>query len=325
MPKISVIIPFCGAERYIERCVRSVMDQTLKDIEILCIDDCSPDNSVEIVQRLAAEDDRIRLIRHESNLGPGGARNTGIYLARAPYLASVDSDDYIDPLMLERLWDATEGQTIDVVSCGIAMMNEDGSLRTNARIQDQSFDVDPSQVNLLNLQAPAFWNKLWRTTLFTDNGITFPEHLYFEDLATTPRALRFAKRIKSIPHPLYHYVIRDKSITNSFGPKHIIDYFRVFDVLWNFLDDEGLSDLYRHKFEEQMGKELHYHTETLASSDLPEEEKTQYVRHMLLLKLAYLEHSEQLRGLDLPTLRGLLLNASRFADLPSNDQDPEQS
>jgi len=315
MPKISVIIPVYGTERYVEKCVRSGMEQTLKDNEILCIDDCSPDNSAKVIERLAAEDDRIRLIRHERNLGLGGARNTGISEARAPYLASVDSDDYVDTQMLERLWEATEDQSVDIVSCGFALVNEDGSLRYKISKPDQIYCNEDAQVNILDLLPSAFWNKLWRTSLFTDNNITFPNHLYFEDLATTPRVLRFAKRIRSIPDSLYNYMIREDSITNSFGAKHIIDYFRVYDVLWAFLKDEGLTDRYQDLFVEKIGNELHYHTETVIASDMSEADQAQYIRHMLLLKIAYLEYNSRLQELDAQSLRSLLLNARSWEDV----------
>ncbi|QIZ81387.1 glycosyltransferase family 2 protein [Thalassovita gelatinovora] len=310
-----MIIPVYGTERYIEKCVRSVMEQTFEDIEILCIDDCSPDNSAAIIERLAAEDKRIRLIRHDRNLGLGGARNTGISEARAPYLASVDSDDYIDPSMLERLWDATDGQTVDIVSCGFALVNEDGSLMKKTEKPEQTFYNEHGQVNILDLLPSAFWNKLWRTRLFTDNNITFPNHLYFEDLATTPRVLHFAQRIRSIPDPLYNYMIRETSITNTFGAKHIIDYFRVYDVLWAFLSDEGLFGRYQYEFIEKIGKTLHFHTEAVLASDMSEADQTQYLRYLLLLKIAYLEYNSTLRELDTDSLRSLLLTARSWEDV----------
>ncbi|CUH65528.1 putative glycosyltransferase EpsJ [Thalassovita gelatinovora] len=315
MPKISVIIPVYGTERYIEKCVRSVMEQTFEDIEILCIDDCSPDNSAAIIERLAAEDKRIRLIRHDRNLGLGGARNTGISEARAPYLASVDSDDYIDPSMLERLWDATDGQTVDVVSCGLALVDEDGSVQLNVTKPNQTFMNDASQVNILDLLPPSFCNKLWRTSLFTETGVTFPTHMYYEDLATTPRVLRFAKVIKTIQDVLYQYVVRENSITNSYSARHIIDYFRTYDTLWDFFSTEDLLNRYHEEFFVKIGKSLRYHTNMIVDSGLDEGEKAQYVRHMLLLKLAYLEYNSKLRDLDKESLQLMLLKARSRADI----------
>ena len=315
MPKISVIIPMYDTEEFVEKCVRSVMAQTLKDIEIICVDDCSPDDCAVIVESLARHDSRIRLIRHEHNLGLGGARNTGIRAARAPYLASVDSDDYILPEMLERLWDATGDQVADVTACGMALMNPDGSLISNISRPQQSYCNQDDQLDIFDILSPCFWNKLWRTRLFTSNGIEFPEHLYHEDLATTPRVLRHAKDIRIISDPLYCYVQRTGSITKTVSARHIIDYFRTYDVLSNFLQTENLSERYGEEFIAKIGKSLHYHTQGLSDSSLGQAEKLQYMRYMLMLKLSYLEYDEKLREMDTATLQSLLLSATSRHDI----------
>ena len=294
------------------------MVQTLADIEIICIDDCSPDGSAAIVEKLTCEDNRIRLIRHKQNLGLGGARNTGIAAARAPYLAGVDSDDYIMPTMLEQLWAAAANQTADVVACGIAMLDENGTLLHNICKPEQKLENDRSQINILDVLPPSFCNKLWRTSLFRAHGITFPKHLYYEDLATTPRLLRFAKDIRIISTALYCYVVRRNSITNSMSPRHIIDYFRTYDVLYDFLEAEDLLDRYYGDLVVKIGKSLHYHAQTVVDADRDEAELAQYVRHLLMLKLAYLEYNDKLRALDLGALKDLLLNATS----PSDVHDP---
>ena len=127
-PKISVIIPIYNVEEYLDKCLNSVRNQTLKDIEIICVDDCSPDDSYLIVERHAAEDSRISLIRHEKNLGLGGARNTAIRASKADYIASVDSDDYMSLNMLEVLWDASNNGWFDIVGCGYSRVDGDGNI-----------------------------------------------------------------------------------------------------------------------------------------------------------------------------------------------------
>ncbi|WP_323786429.1 glycosyltransferase [Thalassovita sp.] len=263
-------------------CVRSVMDQTLKDIEILCIDDCSPDNSAAIVEQLAATDDRVRLIRHERNLGLGGARNTGISEARAPYVAGVDSDDHIVPEMMEELWNGTGGKIADVVVCGINFVDDNGRPVGPSTSPEPGHLVNTNnQVDILDQFNPGFVNKLWRTSLFMDTGIRFPEHCYYEDLATTPRILHHARDIRVIAGDFYQYVIRDGSITQSSSPKHIIDYFRTFEILDHFLKQEGLQSIYEEKFAKQIGKMLSYHAWSILDSSMTEEQKAQYLRHCL--------------------------------------------
>lgn len=314
-PKISVIIPIYGTEAYVEKCVRSVMDQTLREIEILCIDDCSPDNSAAIIERLAAEDGRIRLIRHERNLGLGGARNTGIEAARAPYVAGVDSDDYIQPEMMERLWTGTEGQTADVVACNMMLISATGELLNTISFQPGRLQNDHDQLNIFGTYNPSFCNKLWRRSLFIDNDIRFPEHCYYEDLATSPRLLRHAKELRTIPDNLYRYVYRETSITRTTSAKHITDYFKVYDLLQTFLEAEGLRERYRVEFRNIFNAGLAYHASNVTSSALDEAEKRQYLRTMLMLKLSYLEYRDPLHDLDAQMLQELIAKAVSRQDL----------
>lgn len=317
MPKISVIIPIYGAEAYVEKCVRSVMDQTLREIEILCVDDASPDNSAAIVERLAAEDGRVRLIRHTRNLGAGGARNTGLEAARAPYVTGVDSDDYILPEMLEKLWEGTGGDAADVVVCGLTPVDETGQPAgpSTSPPPGRLINTD-DQIDIFAQFNPSFCNKLWRRTLFTDTGVRFPEHLYYEDLATTPRLLRHARDIRVIAGDYYQYVLRNGSRTHSASAKHILDYFRVYDILGGFLKQEGLQSRYEAEFTTQIGKMLAYHASGVIKSDMPDDEKSQYLRHMLLLKIGFLAHNDALLELDARALQRLLLNATGADDLP---------
>lgn len=316
MAKISVIIPIYNTERYVEKCIRSVMAQTLHDIEIICVDDFSPDGSAEIVQRLALEDSRIRLIRHQRNLGLGGARNTGIEASTSPYVTGVDSDDYILPEMMQRLWELSEEQVADVVSCGLSLLDQDGELIQVVERPVGNYRNDQDQINILDLLTPSFCAKIWRTTLFTSHDIAFPEHLYYEDLATTPRLLRHAIDIRVIRDPLYCYVSRGDSITNTSSARHIVDYFRVYDILFEFLRSEGLLARYREELIEKIGKSLRYHTLNVTESDMGQDDKLQYLRYMLMLKLGYLELSDRLQGLEIESLQALLLGATTCDDLP---------
>jgi glycosyltransferase involved in cell wall biosynthesis len=279
-------------------------------IEIICVDDASPDRSAAIVERLAHKDTRIRLIRHDRNLGLAAVRNTGIAAASAPFVTAVDSDDYILPEMMKQLWDASDAGAADVVACGMAVIRDDGSLMYNVSRPSQTYANDMNQIDIINLLTPSFCNKLWRTALFTTHGIRFPEGLYFEDLATTPRLLRYANDIRVIPDPLYCYVMREGSIIRSSSPRHIIDHFKVYDLLSDFLISEGLMERYRNELIEMIGKTLNYHSHFVMGADMQTDDSQQYMRYMLMLKLAYLAHNEQLRTLEQSVIQDLLLRAT---------------
>ena len=317
MPKISVIIPIYRAETYIERCVRSVMIQSLREIEIICVDDASPDKSATIVERLAAEDSRIRLIRHDRNRGAGPARNTGIEAARSPYVTGVDSDDYILPETMEKLWEETGGGVANVVVYGIRFVDNDGT-PTGQSISPRPgrYENTDNQFDIFDQLNPSFCNKIWLTSLFTQTGIRFPEHTaYFEDLATMPRVLSHARDIRVIPGDFYQYVIREGSKTHSATPQHIIDYFKTYDIFDDFLRQEELQVRYQADFVRKIGKSLFYHASGVANSNMVEEQKAQYLRHMLMLKLGYLENLDLLRDLDAEMLQKMIDGAISGQDI----------
>lgn len=300
-PKISVIIPLYNTEKFVEKCLRSVMDQSLKNIEILCVDDCSPDNSVRIVEQLAQADARIRLIRHETNLGLGGARNTGIRAARSDYIASVDSDDWIENDFLQALWDGAEDGRYDVVVCGYCMVSLNGE-RLGKPCMSKVAILDPIPVdqNPMSISDPAFWNKLWKRALFVDNDIFFPNHIYHQDSATTPRIYTKAKNVRFIGGSRYNYLIRDDSITQSVSDKHLLDRYRCVDVLKDFFIKEGRYQALHTEMADRLYSGYSYHVGNVVNNWHGGQTATDdYLRHLLLMREAYLEFDDTVRTMSL--------------------------
>jgi len=315
MPKISVIIPFYNVEKYLDRCLDSVRKQSLIDIEIICIDDCSPDNSYKIAKRHANEDSRIKIIRHKKNLGLGGARNTAIREATAEYIASVDSDDYVLPNMLEKLWEETENGKFDGVCCGFNKVDKYGKILSSHCFPSQSITNKNNSIDIFSTVNPAFWNKLWRRSLFIENNIFFPEHLYFEDMPTTPCILANSHFVKIIDDILYNYSIRESSITSSFSSKHILDYFKGFELLVDFLTKNKLISRYNKDFIAFVGTNMRFHTQKLLDSNMDAYQKEQYLRQLLMLKIAFLEYFDLLKSKQLDALSDLLGSANTKEDL----------
>lgn len=319
-PKISVIVPIHNTEPYLQRCLQSLLAQTFAEIEIICVDDASPDNSAAIVHKLAKKDKRIRLIRHQRNRGLGGARNSGIASARGMYVIGIDSDDYVLPNMMELLWQASEEGRAAVVACGMQVRGEEDKPLFDVSFPRQTIHNTNNSVNFINILNPSFCNKLWHKQLFTDNNISFPENQYFEDLATTPMLLHFASKIQVIPDALYCYVQRDGSIINSTSAKHILDHFKALDTLADFLEAQGLQQSHREMFHELIDNTLHYHASSAIKTHAnraPSHETAEYLRNLLLMKLAFLEHRDRLRTLEHEDLKDLLLKARGSSDLPS--------
>ena len=245
-----------------------------------------------------AKDKRIRLIKHRVNLGLGGARNSGIQAARGIYVAGVDSDDFVLPNMMERLWDASGGQQADVVECGFEQVCEQGSVLARYTPRQQVIDNRQNEVDIFKITKNAFWNKLWRRQLFSDYGIEFPEGVYYEDLATTRRLLAVSKQIRLIPDVLYKYLLRSDSIMGSNSEKHIIDYFKCFDILADFLFSHSLHDRYLLSFYDFIDRNLRHYGESLSKSDLPNNEKESCIRLLIFLKSGFICNHQKLIGID---------------------------
>ena len=312
---LTIAVPIYNVEKYLEKCLDSIVNQTFTDIEIICVDDCSPDNSEKIVKKYALHDPRVKLIRHEKNLGLGGARNTGIRAAKAEYIASVDSDDTIEVDMLDALWKATENGVMDVVCCGFDKRDEKGHVISYHQLSPASILNKNMSTNIFSVVNPAFWNKLWRRTLFVDNDIFFPENVYFEDMPTTPRILANTKTIKIVDRCLYHYLIRNDSITNSFSAQHIIDYLKGFEMLLEYLKEHDLYVRYLAEFKAYVNTVCRFHAHKVIESAMHENEIKQYLRHFLMLKIAFFEFHDMIDPSSQDNLISLLETATSKEDL----------
>jgi len=297
-PKISVIVPIYNTEKYLDKCLTSILNQTMQEIEIICVDDCSSDDSCLIVEKFIEQDSRLSLIRHKENKGPGGARNTGILAARADFLASVDSDDYIKPEMMKTLWDASENGKFDIVCCGFKVVNEEGREVSSSNIPPQTIQNASASVNIFSLMGNEFWNKLWRKTLFIDNGLLFPENLYFEDAATTPRLLAKSETIIIIEKYLYSYLRRPDSITRTHSAKHILDGFKVLEIHQEFLEVNDLLNRHKENFNNYLKANLIYHSNRVLNSNMSQDEINQYLRYILMLRVDFSYYRDKLSQKD---------------------------
>jgi len=292
-PKISVIVPIYNTAQYLDKCLQSILQQTMQEIEIICVDDCSPDDSYLIVEKYRKQDERIKLIRHKVSKGSGGARNTGILAAKADFLAGVDSDDYIKPEMMQTLWDASENGRFDVVCCGYEKFDENGDEQSHQNYS--SVTLHGKDIDIFFTMNPMFWNKLWRKSLFIKNEVYFPEKLYYQDLATTPRILAKSQSIRIIDNNLYTYLVRSTSVSATFSAKHIIDTFKVLEILSTFLSVNDIYSLHKNKFKELVDSTVLSHSNRVSISKMSEKEKNQYLRYMLLLKLSFSEYMDDLK------------------------------
>lgn len=212
MPKLSVIVPVYNVEKFLARCLDSILAQTLSDIEIICIDDGSPDNSIEILNRYSSADKRITVIRQE-NRGLGGARNSGINAATGEYIGFVDSDDYLDLDFFEKLYCAAKKNDADIAVTGIIKHRKRSSKLYISFEDEVVYTTVNHKFSVCN--CPPYFhvvNKIYRRTLIAGNDIRFKEHVYFEDIEFTSNILLIANKIVTVPGTFYRYIYNGESI-----------------------------------------------------------------------------------------------------------------
>ncbi|MDX4013216.1 glycosyltransferase, partial [Aliarcobacter skirrowii] len=208
---VSVIIPIYNTEKFLEQCIDSILNQTLKDIEIILINDGSTDNSYKILQEYEKKDSRIVLI-NQKNKGVGEARNFGIKIAKAPYLAFVDSDDFISPLMLEKLYFKVIQDNSDMVKCAFTRVLQDGS-STNENSKNINPHKDEFFKTILSIDyLSLFPDGLYKKELFTKNKLFFKRMVY-EDSELLFQLIFNSKRISYIDELLYFWRKTDNSIS----------------------------------------------------------------------------------------------------------------
>lgn len=217
---ISIIVPVYKVERYLHQCLDSILNQTYRNLEILLIDDGSPDKCGDICEEYAQKDKRIRVF-HTENKGLSAARNLGLREAKGEYIGFVDSDDWIEPNMYEiLLWQLEETGT-NVSACGV--WKEYQECKCDYSICDGFFSEKEAILALMNNLTNGVWNKLYKKDCWTE--IRFPDNHLYEEHATSYRVILNAHSVSCIPKQLYHYRMRDSSIVHTQSMNHIIDYW----------------------------------------------------------------------------------------------------
>ena len=220
MPELSVIIPVYKTEAYLVRCLDSVCSQTLTDLEIVCVDDASPDGSRKILEDFASRDSRIRLILLDENGGVSAARNRGICAANGEWIGFVDSDDFVDQSFFEKLLAEGKSSGADIVK-GSAYTYDDrtgesgsiGWLDTNGRCR----------LNKAYFTA-GFFTAIYKASLLREGNISFPEGVkYFEESAFVIEAVQKCRCFRLVDDAVYHYVFAPSSIIRSVPDVSLLD------------------------------------------------------------------------------------------------------
>ena len=218
MPKASVIIPIYGVEKYIERCVRSLFEQTLDDIEYLFIDDCSPDGSVRIIMRILDEypnrKEQVIIHRMEQNSGQAKVREWGMKNATGDYVIHCDSDDWTDLMMYESMYQKALEEDADVVVCDY--YKSDGVNHEMKLAIASGTDILSLLSDILRkMISAAVWNKLVRRNLYLITNFLYPTNDMGEDMVIMTQILLSARNVSYINRPYYFYFCNPTSICNA--------------------------------------------------------------------------------------------------------------
>jgi glycosyltransferase involved in cell wall biosynthesis len=227
-PKVSIIVPVYNVEKYIHRCIDSILKQTFTEFECILVDDCSPDNSPKICDDYAKQDARVKVIHKPQNEGLPFARRTGFNNSSGDYIQFVDSDDWIEPDMTEKLYTAAAYSNADIVVCDYYINNEQ-----NYRYVIQPIDTENLLNNLGFVNNASVWNKFFHRNII--KLIEFPKTEKYEDRVTTQQALYYAKNIVKISIPLYHYFSNNESISKKINVEKYIKWRKNILYVINFL------------------------------------------------------------------------------------------
>lgn len=229
MKKVSVIIPVYNVENYLRKCLNSLVNQTLKDIEIIVVNDGTLDNSQEIIDEYVKKYPKKVVSVIQENGGQGAARNTGLLHAKGEYIGYVDSDDYVEENMYEELYKKAKEEDSDIVICGNNVVKENYEFLSKE-------DVDKEFL----LGKMAVWNKIYKKNIIVDNKIQFRSKVWYEDLDFTMKVFFSSKKISYIDKPLYNYLLREGSTMNNNNIKRNLELIEAFDSLIDYCKDKKI-------------------------------------------------------------------------------------
>ena len=275
--KVSIVVPVYNAEKYLDRCMKTLLEQSMPkgEYEIILVDDGSPDASGKICDNYAKDYDFVTVL-HQKNAGPAAARNAGLAKAAGKYVAFIDPDDYIEREYLEVAYAQGVHNHADIVLFDAYREKADGDKRLQELWSHAGFsfncadegDIRSMQRQILypymtakagdisfikNVPLAAPWDKLFNKAFLQANALAFPEKLrVLDDMCFNFKAFGVAKVVSYIPMPLYHYRVEENSITNSYRKDRVQQDIQVFEYLKQAINDMGLDRVEASRFRQAL-------------------------------------------------------------------------
>ena len=249
MFNVSVIVPVYNTEKYLRRCLDSLVNQTLEELEIILVDDGSTDISNQIMKEYEEKYQGRVIVYPKENGGQATARNMGIKHSKGKYIGFVDSDDYVDTKMFEKMYKAAEQDQCDLVECHYHYLYEEGKRTKEYRTRGDIRQYKNQKDMFINPQVTP-WNKLYRREVLLYNGIDFPEGLIYEDAAFYIKTIPFIKKERYIDEHFVYYFLRGSSTMNANKSRKVGNMIPVLENILEFYKNNH--------FYEDFQKELEY-------------------------------------------------------------------
>lgn len=238
---ISVIVPVYNVEKYLDKCLNSLFNQSYSNIEIIAVNDCSTDSSLEILNSYS-DRKNLKIINLEKNSGLSAVRNVGLEAASGDLISFVDSDDWLDEDFYRVMLEAMLKYDADVAVCGIKRVRNNRE-RFYLKFESEICAEDKFEIfRLCNIPSSCYvWNKLYKSSLIRENNMKFIEGVVYEDLYFTPELLFNAHKVVSVPNVYYYYRRRQEAITGKKSVKNENDYVVAQQWAEKFLEEHGID------------------------------------------------------------------------------------
>ncbi|EOR23318.1 glycosyltransferase [Niallia nealsonii AAU1] len=245
--KLSIIVPVYNVEKFLGKCLDSLFNQTLKEFEIVAVNDCSTDYSLEILKKYKdVFGEKLQIIDSEINSKQGGARNFGIQAARGEFIGFVDPDDYIESSMFEKMYNKACSENADIVTCDYFEVANNKIVYINNDIPSGIVDKQYKKNILQRKYGWELWQQIYKKDLFISNSIQFSPHLYVTDLEIGALLFMYSKKVSKVNEALYYYVKHDSATTTfKLNDEKIYDLIIISDKRLQHFKERNLYNTYK--------------------------------------------------------------------------------
>lgn len=286
MPKVSVIIPVYNAEKYLRQCLDSLVKQTLREFEVICVDDGSTDRSLKILNDYRALDDRVRVFT-QTNQGAAVARNLGIEKANGEYLLFLDSDDFFEKTLLEEIYVAGAEVNADIVLFAAKQFNHKvkksenmpWTLKTEL-LPDRVFAAAEIADRIFQVTTPSPWTKLFRKEFILNNGLQYQNLKNANDLSFVYTALFLAQKIRWLDRPLVNYRINQGDSTQDKKKKYPKEFYFALKKLKQELENRELFDKFSNSFVEVAEENVQWNLKNIPYDIVSKEERQEIYQEL---------------------------------------------